>query len=90
MKKKALDNQSLPDLSLQESGTLEGVFDLAVANNLSITDALEPGAELATAEPLNRKVYSYYTARNLHPATGTVDLPGGIGYMGIEIDFMIN
>ncbi|GAB6123088.1 hypothetical protein [Dysgonomonas termitidis] len=90
METKALNSQSLPDLSLQESGTLEGVFDLAVANNRSITDALEPGAELATASPRDSQVYNYYHVRGLTPATGAVDLPGGIGYMGIGIDFAVS
>ncbi|GAB6121662.1 hypothetical protein [Dysgonomonas termitidis] len=90
METKALNSQSLPDLSLQESGTLEGLFPLAVANNLSITDALEPGQAIERTDVIQREIQSYYTIRNLHPATGAVDLPGGIGYMGVEIDFAVS
>ena len=34
-----LHNQSLLDLALQHTGTIESIFELAMLNNLSITDA---------------------------------------------------
>ena len=33
-----LHNQSLLDLALQHTGTIESIFELAMLNNLSITD----------------------------------------------------
>jgi hypothetical protein len=37
------EGQSLMDVAIQEHGTVETLFDLADANGLAITDALEAG-----------------------------------------------
>ena len=41
-----LHNQSLLDLALQHTGTIESVFELAMLNNLSITDDVVAGKVL--------------------------------------------
>ena len=38
-----LHNQSLLDLALQHTGTIESIFELAMLNNLSITDDVVAG-----------------------------------------------
>ena len=69
----ALHNQSLLDLALQHTGTIESIFELAEANSLNITDEVQAGAPL-TVPPLgkgarNADILAYYTAKNLQPAT---------------------
>jgi hypothetical protein len=83
-----LESQSLLDIALQETGTIEGIFDLAVANDLSLTDALVPGQKLSGTAVLNKGIQDYYTAKGITPATGDVTLLGGIGYMAVGIDFV--
>ena len=79
----ALHNQSLLDIALQHTGTIESVFEFAEANSLNITDDVQAGANLivppllggsrraGTAEYVVRggDILAYYTAKNLQPAT---------------------
>ena len=67
----ALHNQSLLDLALQHTGTIESIFDLAESNNLNITDDVQAGKTLVLpAEAFsNKDILVYYTAKNLQPAT---------------------
>lgn len=80
------NGQSLIDVALQALGSVEGLFDLAAANGLSITDALAPGLVLmvpasTAAQPA---VAAYFAGRsqrvnttNVTPADMPI-LPNGI------------
>jgi hypothetical protein len=87
-----LSQQSLLDISVQDSGTVESVFALAVDNEISVTDKLVPGDMIATVPPQNRDIADYYRNKNLKPATwtGCSRKLGGIGYMNIEGDFIVS
>lgn len=64
-------NQTPLDISIQEYGTVEAVMDFVVANGLSLTDALTPGAvlELATSEQTNTDIRNYFKQKQLFPAS---------------------
>ena len=67
-----LNNQSLFDISIRYTGTIENAFKIAVANGLSLTDEIEPGAQLiipADVE-MNNDVVNYFAAKGIQPATG--------------------
>ena len=66
-----LHNQSLLDLALQHTGTIESIFELAEANTLNISDDVVAGKTLVLpAEAFtNKDILGYYTAKNLQPAT---------------------
>lgn len=66
-----LQNQSLLDISIQEYGNLEGLFDLSTANNISITDALEAGniLNVPSIESITPDIQGYYKNKQLTPAT---------------------
>lgn len=69
--------QSLVDVTIQELGSLESLFDLADAAGLSITGALTPGQALdvpASAAALP-DVASYFAGRQQRINTG--DVPAG-------------
>ena len=89
------DRQSLLDIAVQTSGVVEAAFDLAAANDASASEPLEAGAQLETAPVADKMVLERYTARQIRPATELSDEEieaapfGGIGYMGIEVDFMV-
>lgn len=95
-----LHNQSLLDLALQHTGTIESVFELAVLNEKSVTDDMVAGASL-NVPPLsegarNKDILAYYTAKNLQPATAftkadeeVFERLEGISIWAINLDFAI-
>lgn len=87
------NKQSLLDIAIQEAGTIEAVFEIAAANNLSLTDQLSPGMALGipSLAIIDREVQEYYKNKGIRPATGEYD-PGlkGIGYWKIGIDFKVS
>lgn len=89
--------QSLPDIAVRECGALEAAFDLALRNDLGLTDRLEPGRglEYLPQDIRRRQVVAALAARGIAPATALTPqdeerlMWGGIGYMGIESDFKV-
>ncbi|MDU1893041.1 MAG: hypothetical protein E6767_20385 [Dysgonomonas sp.] len=86
----ALESQSLFDIAVQSCGAVEAVLDLAVANNISITDALHPGQLIDNTDIKDNRVFDYYRTKGLTPASGDVEVRGGIGYMAVGIDFIVS
>ncbi len=87
------NSQSLLDIALQHTGSAETALDIALANGISLSDNLEPGATLTLPDTQgNKAMAQYYTVNNIMPATGVDDALelGGINYMGIEIDFVVS
>ncbi len=72
-----LNNQSLWDISVQEYGTVEAVFELAMANDMGVTDLLTAGQELLLPEVdkkiIKPEVVAYYRRNGLHPVSGVTD-----------------
>lgn len=72
-----LNNQSLWDIAIQEYGTVEVVFELAMANDIGVTDLLTAGQELILPEVDNSivkpEVVDYYRRNDLHPVSGVTD-----------------
>ncbi|MDY3547365.1 hypothetical protein PG291_01955 [Riemerella anatipestifer] len=91
----ALHNQTLLDVCLQHTGTIECVFELAMANDLSITDDVQAGAVLQLPEDIkkDRDIFNYYAAKGIQPATAiteVVEKCEGIGCWAIGIDFKVS
>jgi hypothetical protein len=92
---RVLEGQSVFDIAVQTAGGVEAAFSLALANGVSLTDDLTAGQELATVTPANKPIAEYYANKNIMPATGLTAEEqqatlGGIGYMGIGIDFIVS
>lgn len=94
-----LHNQSLLDLALQHTGTIESVFEFTEANSLNITDDVQAGAPLYLGEGLGvrNEILSYYTAKNLQPATAftkedeqVFERLEGISIWAINLDFIVS
>ena len=95
-----LNKQSLFDIAIQTAGSAEAAFALALANDKSLTDELIVGEpvipSLGGGGAFNRLIANYYDAKQLKPATAATDeqfseiLGEGIGFMGIEIDFIVS
>ena len=93
-----LHNQSLLDIALQHTGTIESVFEFAEANSINITDDVQAGKTLVLpAEAFtNKDILGYYTAKNLQPATAfskedeqVFERLEGISIWAINLDFVI-
>lgn len=98
MKRKTvvISNQSLFDVALVEYGSVLAVFDLALHNNLSITDTVPAGTELKLppSEEMDISVQDYWIRKSQNIATYTnVDLTTqltGINYWIINKDFEVS
>jgi len=95
---RAKERQTVLDLALQGGGRLEMAMALAAANGLSVTERLEEGQELMVPEPAGEgdaRTVALYRSRGVEPATEAsgADMRacpyGGIGFMGVEIDFEV-
>ena len=92
-----LHHQSLLDLAVQHTGSVENAFILALQNGKSLTDDLVAGEQLYLENTKNNKdILSYYQSKKLQPATG-VSRTGdssfqlrGIGYWVISNDFKVS
>ena len=92
-----LHHQSLLDLAVQHTGSVENAFLLALQNGKSLTDDLVAGEQLSLKNTKNNKdILSYYQSKKLQPATGMSYTGGsslqlqGIGYWVISNDFKIS
>ncbi|MEB3005765.1 hypothetical protein [Capnocytophaga sp. G2] len=96
-----LHNQSLLDLALQHTGTIESIFELAILSEKSVTDDIVAGASLDVPSLLpegarNKDILAYYTAKNIQPATAftkedkqVFERQEGISIWAINLDFII-
>jgi hypothetical protein len=94
-----LYNQSILDVALQHTGTVENCFAIAVANGFSVSDILSAGSSIEIPEDIqkNSDVLNEYNAKKITPATGTTigqdnEIPtfNGIGYMQIGNSFKVS
>ncbi len=91
---KTILGQSLLDIAVQECGGLDTLVDVAIANNVSITDDLEAGVALSIDSISNADVQRYYKIRGIKPATAlTIEENSefqGIGFWAIGKDFVVS
>ena len=68
---KVQKNQTIADISIQECGTVEAMFDLLLKNNLT-SILLIPESELFVSSVLKHEVVKYLNTRKKKIATGVV------------------
>jgi len=90
----ALSQQTLIDIAMQESGTAEALFQLALLNGVAITDNIV-GVSMEKGAILNSRIVAMFKINK--PASDTATPlpvaglpPGGIGYMQIESSFIVS
>ena len=95
MKITARERQSLFDLALAATGSVEGAFEIAVAWGHPLSDEPADGTVLESPGEGDDPVSVKYAAAGIVPATGldgddgAVCGEGGIGSMCVETDFRI-
>lgn len=77
--------QNNTDFVCQHWGSLESLFEMALLNDISITELPQPGQQLKAAM-IDEKVVSFFINARLDISSNNetfVTTPGGIGYMKI-------
>lgn len=97
MEIKILHNQSLLDIAIQHTGSVENAFEFAVQNGLSVSNELVAGNGLFIPGDIafENDILNYYTSKKINPATAFTELNdapqiGGIGYMRIGGNFKVS
>lgn len=75
-------NQNLLDITIQYTGSLENLFEVAENTNLSITEELHAGDEVFIEKRKNLKAIMF-SSNGWKPATGMAGQIAGIGYDAI-------
>ncbi len=65
------NGQNLLDVALIYYGTIKAALDIAIANNMQLTDDLRPGQILLlpTSRYINPEIQKYYEIKQIKPAT---------------------
>lgn len=71
-KVQALEGQSLLDLAIQTAGSVEAAIEMAMSNDVSISDDVDL-VEKRVVEVRNKRIEQYYTQRDIKPATAITD-----------------
>ncbi len=82
--------QSFLDKVIQLTGSVESAFDVAIFNNMSITDKRQIGDVVKAEKVTNKRVANFF--KNIQPATASnIELNNkGIGYWSIGENFIIS
>lgn len=90
--------QNILDVTVQETGTMENAFEVAAANDKSVSDDINPGTIIIpdNLAAKNSNVVNKLSDKRIKPATAVTTEEqnlapyGGIGYMKIEYDFIVS
>lgn len=87
------DKETSLDIAVLNSGSVEGVFELALLNSLSITQDLASGYELIPGSVIDEEALDELHSRRARPASAIDISEGeqleGIGYWIIGNDFIV-
>jgi hypothetical protein len=82
--------QTIMDVALQETGSIDGVLDIMELNGLALDEHFGPGNDVETPEPKAPRIVEYYRTRGIEIATGDgneLNYPGGSFNDDWHIDF---
>lgn len=90
--------QSLFDIAMEHAGGSEAAWDIAVSDQLSITDDLTVGEALAVPMVKNQRIVTFFQAIKHSPATAIstdeinnlLCVGEGIEFWAIEYDFVVS
>lgn len=89
--------QSLLDIALQVYGQPEAIFDIAMLNDIAITDNLQSGNKLIVCNTTPSRIATIYYANGIKPATAITEIDQantfageGIEFWAIETEFIIS
>lgn len=65
---KILEGQSIFDIAIRQFGSVEAAYDIAVKNNISITDDISD-IVIDGINVINKPIVNYLSTKNINPAT---------------------
>lgn len=81
--------QSLFDISIEHSGSIDSLMDIATANNMSITSHIATNSNININIVSNKKVIAFFASKTHKPASDTIDSNEGVDYWALENNFEI-
>ncbi len=92
-----LHNQSLLDFAIQHTGSPQNAFEIAMANDMSVTEQLTAGTELIVPETvaMDVDIKNYYSSKAIKPATDITqteeqeETPEGISVWILNQNFIV-
>lgn len=91
---KVKTRQTYYDIAIEQYGSAEYAFDIAQANNKLPCDIAEGDITLPDSISANKTITNHYKTNKISPATDIdnklLNPIGGIGNMGIGINFIIS
>jgi hypothetical protein len=90
---KVLQGQSFINKVLEQTGSIENAMEMALLNNVSITDNVTIGKEFITTPTTDQTIVNYFLEKK--PSNGISISEGimplsGIGFMNIESTFKVS
>lgn len=86
----AKNKQTIVDIATEKAGDAGAALELALYNDLSLTEDLQTGASLNVEDVKNSEVKNFFETALKSPATKEEsETPTGIGFMKIGVDFTI-
>lgn len=82
--------QSIWDVGVEQQGNVDGVFDIADANDVSVSDALAAGDALDLIVDTNNLIVRRLSEKNIHPGTVGDAYSGGVGFWSVGVDFVVS
>ncbi len=88
--------QTLLDISIQEKGSVEALFAIALRNEKSITDELASGSVIdVNTKIIDEGIAAYYFINKLKPSSNASAIPGveveeGIEFWAVEYEFIVS
>ncbi|WP_346236161.1 hypothetical protein ABDK00_016860 [Niabella insulamsoli] len=87
---KAANKQEVIDLAMQGSGSIDAVLDMCLKNDTSLTEDVTNGQSFLTADMRNKFVTQHFETERVKPSSAPGDLPDGIGFWIIGLDFKVS
>lgn len=83
--------QWLGDIAIRYAGSFEAIVDIAVQNDVSVTDILDIGTLIAVPAISDKRTVNYFERNAIEPATELQqNRLEGIGVWRIGVDFVVS
>lgn len=70
-----LNGQTIFDVAIQNCGSVDAAYDIAILNNIEVTSCPESGTVLYVPDAIKKKVVQYYQQNEIKPATAYLSNP---------------
>ncbi|MBQ6082974.1 MAG: hypothetical protein IJK92_01295 [Bacteroidales bacterium] len=81
---KVLNGQTVFDVAIQNCGSVDAAYDIAILNNIEVTSYPESGTVLSVPDPIDKKVVQYYQQNEIKPATAYMSNPYNFSPMSLK------